>query len=88
MSRYFCAVLLGAALLGTTAFADDEHHEKAKRYYDRERKDYHEWNEHENQAYRHYMEENHRQYHDWAKANRREQQDYWKWRHDHPDDRR
>jgi hypothetical protein len=88
MSRYFCALLLGAALLGTTAFADD-HHDKDKRYYDREHKDYHEWNERENEAYRHYLEENHREHHDWEKANKREQQEYWHWRHEHPDgDRR
>jgi hypothetical protein len=77
---------LGAALLGPAAFADDPHHDK--RYYDRERKDYHEWNEHENQAYRHYLEDNHRTYHDWAKANRKEQQEYWHWRHEHPDNDR
>ena len=81
MKRYFCVLILGATLLGSAAFADDKHHNK--RYYDRDHKDYHEWNEQENRAYHQYIEENRRTYHDWAKANKREQQAYWRWRHDH-----
>ena len=91
MSRYFCALLLGVALMGPAAIADDRHDERhnKQRYYDREHKDYHEWNEQEDRAYRHYLEEQHREYHDWTKANRKEQQEYWHWRHERPDtDRR
>ena len=55
------------------------------RVYDREHKDYHHWDEHENAAWHRYMVEKHIQEHEWAKANKREQADYWNWRHSHPD---
>jgi hypothetical protein len=57
-----------------------------QRYYDHDRRDYHEWNDGENRAYRHWLvEENHRRWHEWNRASRREQRDYWRWRHDHMD---
>jgi len=61
--------------------ARDDH---PKRYYDRDHRDYHQWNEGEARAYRHYLEENHRTYHDWNRARKSEQQNYWRWRHEHP----
>jgi hypothetical protein len=88
MHRYLIAFLLGAALIGPVGVRAgdnrerDEHREK--RYYDRERKDWHEWNEKEQRAYRHWLEERREDQHDWARAKRREQQEYWKWRHEHP----
>jgi hypothetical protein len=70
--------------------AADEHHEdehvKARRYYDRDRRDYHEWNEHENRAYRRWQEERHeREVREFNRLNREQQRDYWRWRHEHPD---
>ena len=86
MYRYLSAFLLsGALLLPVAVVADDHRDEHNKRYYDKEAKDYHEWNEREAKAYRKYLEENHKQYHDWAKARREEQEDYWRWRHKHSD---
>lgn len=66
---------------------DDDKREKAKRYYDRERKDYHEWNEAENAAYRHWLleERRERQFRDLNRLKRAEQAEYWRWRHEHPD---
>jgi hypothetical protein len=55
------------------------------RVYDREHKDYHHWDDHENAAWHRYLTEKHVQEHEWAKANRKEQADYWNWRHNHPD---
>jgi len=55
------------------------------RYYDRDHKDYHEWNDGEDRSYRVYLTERHRQYHEFHHANHREQRDYWRWRHNHPD---
>ncbi len=85
--RYLSTLLLAGALLEPAGLirADDEHHEKVRRYYDRERHDYHEWNEQEEHAYKRYIEEQKRENRAWNKAGRREQAEYWKWRHDHPD---
>jgi hypothetical protein len=81
MRRILAATFFGGMLLvpmATQMRAEDH------RYYDRDHRDYHEWNEAEARAYRHWLtEERHRAYHDWAHASAREQRDYWRWRHDH-----
>jgi hypothetical protein len=56
--------------------------------YDRDHKDYHVWDDHEDKAYRAYLGERHRDYVEYKKLNRKDQSDYWKWRHEHPDDHR
>ncbi|PWU04816.1 MAG: hypothetical protein C5B51_16115 [Terriglobia bacterium] len=58
-----------------------------QRYYDRENRDWHEWNERENQAYRRYWQDQRREgeYREWNRLNRNRQQEYWRWRHQHPD---
>ncbi|MGI8990919.1 MAG: hypothetical protein ACR2I2_15245 [Bryobacteraceae bacterium] len=77
-------VMLGAAFLAPPLIvADDRDDHRAQRYYDRDGRDYHEWNGGEDRAYREYLQENHREYRDFAKMNRREQREYWKWRHKH-----
>ena len=78
MSRTLSALILGAALCAPAVVvrADDEHHEreKAKRYYDQERRDYHEWNEQENRAYRRWNEERReREYRDFTRLDRERQ---------------
>jgi hypothetical protein len=82
------AFLLGAAMIGPVGVraADNREREehREKRYYDRERKDWHEWNEQEERAYHRWFEESHEPYREWERARRREQQEYWKWRHEHP----
>jgi hypothetical protein len=90
MFRILSGLALGAMLCGPVtviARADDEHHEheKAKRYYDKERNDYHEWNEHENRAYRRWLEERREKYRDYTRLERERQEEYWRWRHQHPD---
>jgi hypothetical protein len=83
MRRILAAAFLGGMLFTpmTLRVRADEH-----RYYDRDHRDYHEWNEAEQRAYRHWLtEERHRQYHDWDRASARERRDYWRWRHDHRD---
>ncbi len=83
MRRYLTTLLLGAAMCAPVVMHAEEH---PKRYYDRDKRDYHEWNEAENRAYRHWLEaERHRAYHPWAKARREEQREYWRWRHEHSD---
>lgn len=90
MNRYFCALLLGGALLAPVGLmADDHDHDRDRardgRYYDTYSRDYHNWDDREDRAYRHYLEQQHRAYRDWAHANKKEQKEYWKWRHKHMD---
>lgn len=89
MKNFLAAILLSSALIVPTALALDDHdrdeHAKVRRYYDRNHKDWHEWNDRENRAYRHYLEEQHREYRDWNGTPRRDQAAYWQWRHAHMD---
>ena len=82
MRRFFGSLALAAALLAPAASFGAVH-----RYYDRDRHDWHEWNEAENRAYRHWlMEERHeRRYRDYARLRAAQQREYWRWRHEHPD---
>lgn len=90
MKRFLSLGALGAFLLVPASVvpmrADDDrddHH--VKRYYDKDARDWHEWNENEDHAYHHYLEERHITVHDWDHAPARERRDYWRWRHAHPD---
>ena len=89
----FC---LGAALIAPVAVqagftpVDDKHDrddKKVRRYCDREHKDYHDWDAHENAAYRHWLmeERRERRYRNYARLRREQQSEYWKWRHEHQD---
>jgi len=93
MKRYLTALFLSAALAGSVSLRADEHEHHSdkhnKRYYDRDARDYHEWNEHENKLYRQYQKENRKREREFAKLNRKEREEYFRWRHHHPDmDRR
>jgi hypothetical protein len=73
---------------------DDRHqddrrreNEHQKRYYDREYKDYHNWDDREASAYRNWRQERNEN-RDFSKLKRKEQSEYWKWRHEHPDNDR
>jgi hypothetical protein len=57
------------------------------RVYDRSHKDYHNWDDHENQTWGVYLTNNHRTYVEYGKARRSDQNAYWNWRHAHPDGR-
>ena len=83
VKRFIAPLFLTAALVtpATIVAAAGQN----DRVYDREHKDYHHWDDHENAAWHRYMTEKHIQEHEWAKANRKEQADYWNWRHSHPD---
>lgn len=84
MFKFAGAFLLGAALLMPvsvkTLRADGNH-----RYYDKEHKDYHEWNEAEERAWHRYWEAQHRSYVTWERAKEKQRQAYWRWRHEHHD---
>ena len=81
------ALLLGVGLMVPFAAQPQERHDQ--RYYDRDHKDYHEWNENESRAWHRYWEEQHRQAIEWQRAKEAQRAAYWRWRHEHPDlDRR
>lgn len=55
------------------------------RVYDRNHKDYHNWDDRENTAWNSYVSENHKKQHEYKRASKKEQDNYWAWRHSHPD---
>ena len=57
------------------------------RVYDRNHKDYHNWDDNENRAWGQYLSENHHASHEYSKSKKKEQSQYWTWRHSHRDDR-
>jgi Ni/Co efflux regulator RcnB len=95
MKRYLSVLVLGAAMIGSAALSAqdkdrdrDQHNNglhKGQRYYDKNGKDWHDWNDNETRAYQKYLQEHRKKEHDFAKAKSRERDDYYKWRHDHPD---
>ena len=90
MNRTFLALTLGAAMLAPLALSFPQTHARREvsdreRIFDRDRRDYHYWNDSEDRAYRRYWQARHRVYRDYSRLNAREQSHYWSWRHSHPD---
>jgi hypothetical protein len=86
--RYITSLFLAAALMAPVAIMAAPVPQDASvqvRVYDRDHKDYHNWDDHENRAWGIFLTNNHKKNHEFARANRREQSNYWKWRHEHPD---
>jgi hypothetical protein len=73
---------LPSTILAARAIQED--HER-NRVYDKDHKDYHNWDDKENRAWGQFLTENHGESHEYAKANKKEQSKYWNWRHSHPD---
>jgi hypothetical protein len=80
--RILGGLLLGAALIVPVAVKAGEDN---RRYYDRDGRDYHQWNSQEDHAYRVYLGEQHQPYVEFRKVKPVHQQEYFKWRHGHPD---
>ena len=86
--RYIASLLVTAGLAAPmTILAVPEPQEATVkvRVYDRDHKDYHNWDDNENRALERFVVEKHRKDHEFSKANKREQAEYWNWRHSHPD---
>jgi len=86
--RYINSVLLAVLLATPMAIMATPKPQNASiqvRVYDRNHKDYHNWDDHEDRAYRGYLDEHHQTYRVYANQPRRTQHDYWSWRHSHPD---
>ncbi len=84
--RFIASMFLSAALVAPVAvIAAPQDAAVQVRVYDKDHKDYHNWDEHEQAAWARFLAEKHRKDHEWAKANAKEQAEYWNWRHSHPD---
>jgi hypothetical protein len=84
--RYMTALLLTAAFAApVTVMAIPAPQAVSIRVYDKNHKDYHNWDDRENHAWGLYLTENHKNQREFKKANKKEQSDYWNWRHSHPD---
>jgi hypothetical protein len=86
--RYIASLFLTAALVAPVSIlvaAAPQDATVQVRVYDRDHKDYHNWDDNENRAWGRYIAENHKKPHEFKDANRREQSSYWNWRHAHPD---
>jgi hypothetical protein len=78
--------LLAAAVIAPTAIvANATPQEVRVRVYDRDHRDYHNWDDREDHAYRRYLGERHRTYREYNRQRAREQRNYWRWRHEHRD---
>jgi hypothetical protein len=86
--RYIASLFLTAALAAPVSLLAVPSPQEARaqvRVYDRDHKDYHNWDDNENHAWGQYLTENHKSSHEYSKSNSKEQSQYWNWRHAHPD---
>jgi hypothetical protein len=86
--RYIASLFLTAALVAPVSILAAPAPQEASvqvRVYDKNHKDYHNWDDNENRAWGQYQTEHHKNSHEFSKANKREQGQYWNWRHAHPD---
>ncbi len=80
------SLVLAAALLSPLAIIAAPAPQGVQiRIYDRDHRDYHNWDDRENHAWGIFLTDHHRKNHEFSRSNRREQSEYWKWRHHHPD---
>src|SRR5436309_137042 len=59
-----------------------ERRQEQQRYYDRNHRDYHVWNENEGRMLRQYFEEHRLRPRPFSQMSARQQRDYWNWRHE------
>lgn len=77
-----CALMTPAQIFGQDGYRRP-YRDREGRYYDRDHRDYHEWNERERRAWHRYWAERHRREIEWERANERQRRAYWRWRHEH-----
>ena len=86
--RYIASLFLTAALAAPVSIMAVPVPQEARdqnRVYDKDHKDYHNWDDNENRAWGQFLTENHKKSHEFSKAKTKEQSQYWNWRHAHPD---
>jgi hypothetical protein len=85
---YIASLLLATALVAPVSILAAPVPQEARvqvRVYDKQHKDYHNWDNNENRSWNRYLAENHKNSHEFSKANKKEQGQYWNYRHSHPD---
>ena len=83
---FLSSLFLGAALIAPMAIvANAAPQGISVRVYDRDHKDYHDWDANEDRVYRHWLEEKHEAYREYNRLNAKRQREYWEWRHNHED---
>jgi len=88
--RYLAPFFLAAALVAPVAIVAvpvpvPQDARVQVRVYDKDHKDYHDWNDNENRAWGQYQTENRQKSYEFSRANHKQQSQYWNWRHSHPD---
>ena len=86
-NRYISSLVLVAALAVPAAILANPKPQAGVqvRVYDRNHRDYHNWDDREEHSYRVYLTNHHRPYVEYNSQNSRNQRSYWSWRHSHPD---
>jgi len=88
MQKFLAVALASCGLLAlqvSAQYGSNAYRDRDGRYYDRDHRDYHEWNDREARAWHRYWQEQHRREIAWERAKERQRRDYWRWRHEHPD---
>lgn len=86
--RYIASLFLAAAIaapLSVVASAAPQDANVQIRAYDKDHRDYHNWDDCEDRAYRGFLAERHETYREYNRQNHKMQKAYWNWRHEHPD---
>ena len=86
--RFIGSLLLAGAIVAPAAVMGAPGPQEAGvqvRVYDRDHRDYHNWDDREDRVYRGYLVERHQTYRAYNDQRGRDQRTYWKWRHNHPD---
>ena len=74
LNRYLGSLVLAGAVAAPALLVSPATAQEVNvRVYDRDHRDYHNWDDHENGAYRRYLEENHRDYREYNRLSRRDQ---------------
>jgi hypothetical protein len=87
LNRFISSLLLVTALAVPTAIlAGPKPQDGVQvRIYDRDHRDYHNWDDREDRAYRRYLAAQHRRYRQYQHQQYRVRRHYWTWRHSNPD---
>src|SRR6202140_1317416 len=82
---FLCSLFLGAAMIAPMAMVANAAPQGVSiRVYDRDHKDYHNWDDNESRSYTTYRTDHPKYNATFSKTNRSQQRDYWTWRHAHP----
>jgi len=76
-------LMMAASLITPVAIMADRDNHRETRYYDRDGRDYHTWNDNEDRQYRQYLVERHRGYVVFTKTKPTQRREYFKYRHEH-----